>query len=475
MARTMPRPFSPQPWWARASWALLASILAYALIATPSIVGRWGAAPAGVALAAMWVAACGLAWIAAERRALVPAVLAVTLAGRIAAAWLSSGRVSPGDPHSYLLLAAHLRAGTGLWIDEPFMGLRAWALYPPVYPLLLAGWSWAFGVGAASLIALSGLLDLASAVTLAAIGRAIGAPLAGRRAALLLLLWPAAWFDAPLAQKESLAVLLVLVLARLWLAPRPPAVAIGVAGGLLALTQPGWAPIAGLFGLALGARLGMVALVRRGALAGAVAAAVLLPWWLRNAVLFGAFVPLTSAGGVSLWIGNHAGASGLWGPEPPGWRGLGELAYAARAAAAAKAWIVAHPLGFVALNLAKFLRALGAGDFALVRLAAMRPPLLAASAALWLPLLQGAQLLLWAASLVTPRRREDRAGHTALLLVAAGFAQLLLFGVWFEFGERHRVFLTPLLLLLVAARGSRTGADVAARQAATAQRALVAA
>lgn len=476
MARMMPNLFSPQPWWARASWALLALIVAYGLFATPSLAMRWGAAPAGGLLMVAWLGACALAWIAAGRRALVPAVLLLALAGRIVAGWLSDGRVSPGDPHSYLLLAEHLRAGTGLWIDEPFMGLRVWALYPPAYPLLLAGWTLAFGAGTASLLALSGALDLASVALVASIGRAIGAPLAGRRAGLLLLLWPAAWFDAPLAQKESLAILLVLAIARLWLAERPPVVALGVAAGLLALTQPGWAPIAGLFGLALGWRLGVAELARRGGIAAAVAVLVMLPWWLRNAALFGAFVPLTSAGGVSLWIGNHAGASGVWEREPPGWRGLPELAYGARASAEAKAWIIAHPLGFAWLNFAKLLRATGAGDFALVRLAAMRPPLAGAAAALWLPLLQGAQLLLWAASLAAARWRDDAAARAALLLVAAGFAQLLLFGVWFEFGERHRAFMAPLLMLLVAVWGSPRGAKLGSREAAkAAQRELVAA
>jgi hypothetical protein len=36
-----------------------------------------------------------------------------------------------------------------------------------------------------------------------------------------------------------------------------------------------------------------------------------------------------------------------------------------------------------------------------------------------------------------------------LLLIAACLIQLMFFGVWFEFSERHREFLTPFLLLLV--------------------------
>ena len=455
MAPMMPALFSSQPLWARLCWALLALILSYGVFAWPSLAARWGVSTGGVALLLAWFGAVALAWMAGKRARLVPVILIVAVAARLAAAALSAGRVSPGDPHSYLLLAEHLRAGTGLWIDEPYMGLRVVALYPPAYPLLLAGWSALFGVGALSLVVLGTLTDLASAGVIASIGARLGAPLAGRRAGLLALLWPVALFDAPLAQKESLGVLLVLLLARLWLAERPAALALGAVAALLALTQPGWAPIAAMFGLAFGLRLGWVRLARTGVLAGLAAALVMLPWWLRNAVLLGAFVPLTSAGGVSLWIGNHAGASGVWEPQPRAWHGLGELAYAARAAAEAKAWMLANPIACLHLNLAKFLRATGAGDFALVRLAAMQPPLAPAIAALCFPLLQGAQLALWGGSVFAARWREDPALRAMLLLVAVGFAQILLVGVWFEFGERHRAFLTPLLLLLVARAGER--------------------
>lgn len=439
----------PAPRWALCAWALLALIAAYALFTLPSLAIRWGVAPLGIGLLLGWVGAMALAWRAGDRARLVPLVLLLALLARAAAAWLSAGRVSPGDPHSYLLLAAHLRAGAGLWIDEPYMGVRVWALYPPAYPVLLAGWSALFGAGAVSLVVLASLTDAAAAAVLASIGRAVGAPRAGRRAGLMLLLWPAGWFDAPLAQKESLATLLVLLIARGWLASRPPAAAIGAAAGLLALTQPGWAPLAGLLALLQWRRLGMRQLAAALAVMGATAALVMAPWWLRNAWRLGAFVPLTSAGGLSLWIGNHEGASGVWEVQPRAWHGLGELRYAARAATEAKAWIAAHPLSFAWLSLAKLLRATGPGEFALVRLAAMQPGLSAAAGALLFPLLQGAQSFTWAASLAAARWRADPAHQRLLLLLALALAQLG-FGLWFEFGERHRAFLTPLLLLLVA-------------------------
>ena len=63
-------------------------------------------------------------------------------------------------------------------------------------------------------------------------------------------------------------------------------------------------------------------------------------------------------------------------------------------------------------------------------------------------------------------RRSPALAILAWLLIAC-FAQLLLFGIWFEFAERHRDFMIPLLLLAVAVasqsapRASRDGAGMA--------------
>ncbi|MCF8710441.1 hypothetical protein L3X40_21675, partial [Rhizorhapis sp. SPR117] len=61
----------------------------------------------------------------------------------------------------------------------------------------------------------------------------------------------------------------------------------------------------------------------------------------------------------------------------------------------------------------------------------------------------GAHLAMLGGAAVATRVRDDRAASTVLLLVAACGLQVALFGVWFEFGERHREFATPFLLLLV--------------------------
>jgi hypothetical protein len=52
-------------------------------------------------------------------------------------------------------------------------------------------------------------------------------------------------------------------------------------------------------------------------------------------------------------------------------------------------------------------------------------------------------------------------GETSARLLWACIAQVLLFGIWFEFSERHRLFMTPFMLMVAVQLlvGSRTGED----------------
>ena len=123
-----------------------------------------------------------------------------------------------------------------------------------------------------------------------------------------------------------------------------------------------------------------------------------------------------------------------------------EIAYGAHAAAIARDWIMAHPGGFVRLSIAKALRTIGVAQAGLVRLDAMHPAPAAAVLAALLPLAQ----LTHAALLATAAwaaRRSGRADGVMLALIVACVVQMLGFGLWFEFAERHREFATPFLLL----------------------------
>lgn len=430
--------------------AVLALLLLYGLSAAPDLNARWGISFQSIGAIAGWIALAATGFHMLRERPGIPPLAALAtalLAMRSAFALLAVGRTSTGDPNAYLNLAKGLLAGHRLLIHDPFTDTSWRALFPPLYPMLLAGWGAIFGFDTPSVLTLGTLTDAMTAVLLFVLGKRLGSAAAGRRAAWLYLIWPSVLFSAPLAQKESLCALLILALALAWVDRREGwrgALRLGLPAGLLALTQPGQAPLAALFGLVLVGRIGLWPMLLGGMRAGLIALLVVLPWWVRNALLLHAFVPLTTASGPSLWIGNNPDATGNWEPPPPELKRLPELVYAARIKAIALDWITAHPLDFARLTLTKFARACGIAEFGVTRLVAMGPsfprPL---AAALW-PLSLSAHLALLGGAAA---KLGGRFPFTLVLLIAACGLQLLLFGMWFEFGERHREFVTPFLLL----------------------------
>jgi hypothetical protein len=436
--------------------AVLALLCLYGLISAPGLIGRWGFSLASIGVLLLWGLAARLGMpllraMPSRRRLAMLAAIAIAL--RIAFALLSVRRASSGDPNAYLLLAKGLLSRDEYGIYEPFFGGYWRALFPPFYSFLLAGWGAIAGFSTASVLFLGTIIDLGAASLILQLGRRLGSPGAGRGAAWLYLIWPSVLFSAPLAQKEGLCAFLILALALAWLNRDHrvwrDAVKIGVPAALLALTQPGQAPLAALFGLCLIGQAGLVPTMVAGVRAAGVAVLVMLPWWIRNWLIFGAFVPLTSAGGASLWIGNNPDATGNWLPPPEQLRGVPEVVYGKRIGAIAVEWIKANPGAFVRLTITKFLRACGVASFGVTRLVAMQPPLPAALAAALLPLSHLAHVALLGSAAMAARMRRMPGTGTLLLLIAACIVQLMLFGVWFEFSERHREFVTPFLLLLV--------------------------
>ena len=445
----------------RASGATLAGLLGlltvYALWSTPDLVARWGASPAGLLLAISWAATALVAARSASRPRGLVLVALLVVAWRVASALLVDGRASPGDSQLYLDLARNLLAGHGLVVHEPYVGIDVRGFYPPLYPLLLAGWGAVAGFSTASLLVLSTAIDAAAGWLIGRLGAWLGHERSGRSAAALYLLWPSVVLSAPLAQKEGLGTLLILALALGWLgaaqARRGAWLVVGSTAAALALTQPGQAPLALLFGLAVLPWLGWRRLFATGLPAAALAALAMTPWWLRNWLVFGRFVPLTTVSGLSLWVGSSKGATGGWMPYPRAPAGTGEIAYAQAMGGIATRWIEAHPGETLRLWAAKFVRAVALGQGGIARLAAMRPP--PADTGLLLPLAHGAQLLLLAGAAVAAPLTRTAGQRQLLLLTLAGLAQLLLFALPFEFAERHREFLLPFLLLLVLTASGR--------------------
>ncbi|MFD1950987.1 glycosyltransferase [Sphingomonas arantia] len=454
---------------------MLALFAAYALYTIPSLLPRWGASAAGIPLLIGWLALAAIAVPLAQgrwhgRRTWL-ALLTVVVALRVAALILLWNRVPSADPIIYVQIASDIIAGNGLFFVDPRSNVVFLALYPPAYPLLLAGLGSVFGLGQVILSLSNLVFDLLAALLIVRIGDRAGSRPGGIAAAWLWLIWPTFVLATPFAQKEPLVAVLILamILRLLRLRDHPvPAfrdgLVFGVLAGLLALSQPGLATLPATFGLFLIPVVGFRPLLILALRSVPVLLLVMAPWWIRNGLVLGHFVPLTTTGGLGLWIGNNPNTSGNWMPLPPAIAALPELEQSARAAAVAKAWIAAHPVDMLILNATKLVRSFAIEHFTLIRLTAVSPDFPDGITAFFLPLFQGALFTVLAATAaLTGHARRIAHGDWLVLLFAAAMAQILIFDVWFEFAERHRYFTMPFLFLLIGAglAATRTEPQVA--------------
>jgi 4-amino-4-deoxy-L-arabinose transferase-like glycosyltransferase len=216
------------------------------------------------------------------------------------------------DAATYHRLAVQLAAG-GSFPADPF-----WQ--PPLYPLLLAA---LYRLGIASLLAVRlvhGLLTAGTALMTYAIARRLAGPRAALAAGLLVgLNGPLLFFFSQLLPAGLAATLLTAaLLAALRALERPTAGRVALCGGLLgvaAINVPNALLVAPLVAAALVWRrpgAGAQASPRSlgpGVAAGLLAATVILPIvpvTARNVIVSGQFVPISTNGGINLYIGNNA-------------------------------------------------------------------------------------------------------------------------------------------------------------------------
>jgi 4-amino-4-deoxy-L-arabinose transferase-like glycosyltransferase len=226
-------------------------------------------------------------------------------------------------------------------------------------------------------------------------------------------------------------------LATLW-RPVPPkrvdlvAIGTGLAMGLAILSRPSWALFvpASLALWVIGAGRGNRWRALRGALVVALAtAAVMAPWWARNARVFGRFVPTALWVGASLYdgIGPQAnGESDMAFVEEPDVRGLGEVEQDAVFRERSIAWAKAHPGRVLELALVKLGRFWSPWPNA----GTLRGPGVApASALVTLPILALIALGAW------DRRRDFR----ALVLLAGPLLYFCALHMVFVSSIRYRI------------------------------------
>lgn len=305
-------------------------------------------------------------WFSTSRGALI--ALFALFAGLRAAAILLD--VTPSsDADWYYTRAAMLAQGLG------YLGNNGapTAYWPPGWPMAM---SLAFRALGTSTVTV-GLLNLASAVlagwlTYDLARRLFGSELSGRIALLLLAVYPNSILYVPLALTEVFYT--ALLLAGCWLLiARKGALRLVFAGlvfGVATLVKAQTLVVIPLICLIGLLRDGQIVrrtpgVIARGAFIIAVAAMVVAPWTIRNHSAMGAWIPVSTNGGITLLTGNNDSARGGFTPDDAlvkaldARKGLSEMEYDAEASRLGKEWIKAHPAEFLKLMPMKLFRLWG--------------------------------------------------------------------------------------------------------------------
>lgn len=251
-----------------------------------------------------------------ERRWLSAIVVVAALVRVAWSLWAARPPVGLHDPSFYLLFGDSLASGDGYRLPDG----SPTAYYPPGYSFSLAPFFWlvpdAWHVGVSS--ALNVVWQLVLVVITFLVGRRLAGPPAGLVAAGVLAVWPNLVFHTSVALTESLflallAVVLLLVVDAPWDERRFEPWRLVAIGGLLGaatLVRPVTVPVFPLLLVVLlVARVRWRRAVGHTALVCACAAAVLLPWVVRNAVVMDA-VTLSTNTGDNLCMSRRVGGTG---------------------------------------------------------------------------------------------------------------------------------------------------------------------
>jgi 4-amino-4-deoxy-L-arabinose transferase-like glycosyltransferase len=266
-----------------------------------------------------------------------------------------------GDAGSYDRIARNLLAGHGYaeWPGRPT------AFWPPLYPWLLAGIYGVFGYRPWAARMIQAVLG---AVGVTAAARAADGAL-GRRTALLaglgMALYPhLIYFGAWLIAEALYIVLLGLLL---WVAvtlqkksKSTGFAALGILLGLATLAKPATLMLLPFMAfwvlVAPPARKARVRLLHC-LLVLVLAAVTILPWTVRNRVVLGALVPVSTNGGYTFYGANNPAAFGGHREGfPPHLDGLTEAEAEREYYRLGIAWILNNPDDFARLTIRKVVR-----------------------------------------------------------------------------------------------------------------------
>lgn len=359
------------------------------------------------------------------------------------------------DPMNYTNLATSLMEGRGLITDDWRYGEDLRAYFPPLYPIFLAGFWSIFGSSIWSTLSMNIITDIISAWAIGdAARRTIGIK-AGIILSITYFAWPAFAMGAGIPQKESLNLLFIILLFRamiIWRDSDPifskhwrHGLCIGIWWAMLCLVQPSLALAPAVVGMILWWEKGLSPVIRLGLHTLPALLIVLAPWWIRNYLLLGDFIPFTTASGMMI----NSALRDLVIDFPPGLFDLPEQQRGAIMAAKAMEFITEHPLQFLQQAMTSMAYGFAYEEAPLARFRHGTPAISDLDHARLAPLLQGAYAALLILSAMASWR-QFRNGLTPLLLyILVILSSILIINIWFEFGERHRLIMTPLLMLMV--------------------------
>ncbi|MGH9014584.1 MAG: ArnT family glycosyltransferase [Acidimicrobiia bacterium] len=195
------------------------------------------------------------------------------------------------DADHYLSIAAAFSDGHGVSDTYPFLFEHPTAFRPPLYPVLLGSLLVVTpGEGVLAGQLMNVVLGTFVVVLAAMVGCRIAGPRAGMVAGLAAAVYPPLLANDAVLLAESLSLVLLLAVVLLLLERR--AGLAGLASGLLILTRPSAQAFALVVAVWLVWKLGW----RQAAQYGLVAAAIVVPWLVRNSLLVGSPMLVTSNG-----------------------------------------------------------------------------------------------------------------------------------------------------------------------------------
>ena len=349
------------------------------------------------------------------------------------------------DPRLYHQFALSMLAG------KEYGGLHGRAFYPPGMSFLLMGW---YTITTSSVLAgqlLNALLGTASIALVSDVARRVISPLAARWAGLLAAVIPTLVFYASTLGYEIVLGNILLAVCDLWLisvARGPKRIACVAAIGLLlgfgSLVKPICLLVPIVLFIIWLVKCGFVVATADSAVVAALMLVVIAPWTYRNYRVLGAFVPISTNGGIVLWTANNSESQGLsmeWKLPAPTDEVLRERYYQR----AAIDWIVHNPLGFVQLAMRKFVYTWGTTSSLMSVISYDRMPV--ASENLCKAVLNFFWGIVLACCLVATMK-FNAWGRPALLPVYALLAYVFAIHLIYEAMSRHHIPVVWALLLI---------------------------